>query len=316
MAKAMLPAALPAAQLNYCGSKMMKTSSALTRRTLLGSLAMATAGTLETRPTHALAAEDGQGDKPLVQAQKVITVSEGKRLIAKGIVRMPVVQNALKRGIVIICKGTTTTYIAQEILKTDIPHGAFVIGRVYPEKGGKRLPSSRPIGEIVIVDGQYRKDLPLDEAIKKLKAGDVVLKGANALCYQRRLAAGLLGVPSAGAGTSGKTIPATAGTKAHFIIPVGMEKEVGGDIVEIVRAMQTPAATLGDDVSMVLYTGMIFTEIEALHTLTGVSALHVASGGIGGAEGAVRLLLRGSRRQVELTLETIAGIQGEPPFVS
>ena len=293
----------------------MKTSAALTRRTLLGSLAMATAGTLETSPTHGLAAETGQGDKDLVQAQKVITVSEGKRLIAKGIVQLPVVQNVLKRGMLIIGKGTTTTYVAQEILKTDIPHGSFVIGKVYPEKGGKRLPPGRAIGEIVIIDGQYRKDLSLEDAIKKLKAGDVVLKGANALSYQRRLAAGLIGVPSSGAGTSGKVIPATAGTKAHFIIPVGLEKEVGGDIVEIVKAMQTPVTTLGDDVSMVLYTGTIFTEIEALHTLTGVSALHVASGGIGGAEAHIRLLLRGSRKQLEQALETIAGIQGEPPFV-
>jgi hypothetical protein len=276
---------------------------------------MATAGTLETMPTHGLAAENRQDDKALVQAQKVITVSEGKRLIAKGLVQLPVVQNVLKRGMLIICKGTTTTYIAQEILKTEIPHGSFVIGKVYPEKGGERLPPRRAIGEIVIIDGQHRKDLSLEEATKKLKAGDVVLKGANVLSYQRKLAAGLIGVPSSGAGTSGRIIPATAGTKAHFIIPVGLEKEVGGDIVEIVKAMQTPATTLGDDLSMVLYTGTIFTEIEALHALTGVSALHVASGGIGGAEGAVRLLLRGSRKQVEHALEAIAGIQGEPRFV-
>ena len=98
-------------------------------------------------------------------------------------------------------------------------------------------------------------------------------------------------------------------------MPVSLEKQIGGNIVEIVKAMQTPATTLGDDLSMVLYTGIIFTEIEALATLAGVSALHVASGGIGGAEGAVRLLLRGSEQQVKNALEVIEGVQGEPPFV-
>ena len=67
--------------------------------------------------------------------------------------------------------------------------------------------------------------------------------------------------------------------------------------------------------SMVLFTGLVFTEIEALQTLTGVSVLHVASGGIGGAEGSVRLLLRGSNQQVEDALKVIESIQGEPPFV-
>ena len=37
------------------------------------------------------------------------------------------------------------------------------------------------------------------------------------------------------------------------------------------------------------HPGVIFTEIEALHVLTGVEAMHVAAGGVGGAEGAVWL---------------------------
>jgi hypothetical protein len=293
----------------------MNNPAVLTRRTVLGSLAMATAGAMATAASGGIASEADSGGKDTVQALKVLTVSEGKRLIARGIVRMPLVQNVLKKGMLVIAKGTTTTYIAKEILKADVPHGAFVIGRVYPEKGGERLKPCEAMGEIVLVDGQHRKDLSLDEALKKLKPGDVVLKGANALDYENKLAAGLIGVPSTSAGSSGKIIPATVGTKAHLIVPVSLEKQVGGNIVEIVKAMQTAATTLGDDLSMVLYTGIIFTEIEALATLAGVSALHVASGGIGGAEGALRLLLRGSEQQVKNALEVIEGVQGEPPFV-
>jgi hypothetical protein len=117
----------------------MSDPTVLTRRTVLGSLAMATAGAMATTAGGGAASEADSGGKDTVQALKVLTVSEGKRLIARGIARMPLVQNALKKGMLIIAKGTTTTYIAKEILKTDVPHGAFVIGRVYPEKGGERL---------------------------------------------------------------------------------------------------------------------------------------------------------------------------------
>ena len=293
----------------------MNNSPELTRRTILGSLVMASAAALETTLDNSVASAAHPGPEALVQTQKVLTVSEGKKLIARAIVRFPLVQKALQKGLVIIAKGTTTTYIAKEILKTEIPHGSFVIGSVYPEKGGKKLTPGETLKEIILVDGQRRQDVSLEEAVKQLRSGDVVLKGANALNYRRQLAAGLIGVPSPSAGTTGKIIPAILGTKAHLIIPVGLEKEIGGNMVEIVKAMQTPATTLGDDLSMVLYSGILFTEIEALRTLTGVSALHVASGGIGGAEGSTRLLLRGSEEQVKKALEIIADIQGEPPFV-
>ncbi len=254
-------------------------------------------------------------DDKIVQAQKVLTVSEGKRLIAKAIVQMPIMREALKNGMVIVAKGTTTTYVAQEILNADISHGSFLIGRVYPEKGGKRLKPTQGIDEVILINGKRQNGLSLDEAVKKLKAGDVVIKGANALNYEKKLAAGLIGVPSPGSGTSGKIIPAIIGTKAHLIVPVGLEKEIGSNIVEVVKAMQAPTTTLGNDLSMILFTGNIVTEIEALQTLAGVSVLHVASGGIGGAEGSIRLLLRGSERQVKQALEIIEEIQGEPPFV-
>lgn len=40
-----------------------------------------------------------------------------------------------------------------------------------------------------------------------------------------------------------------------------------------------------------------------------------ATGGIGGAEGGSRLVLRGPREQVQQGLALIESIQGEPPFV-
>jgi hypothetical protein len=45
--------------------------------------------------------------------------------------------------------------------------------------------------------------------------------------------------------------------------------------------------------------GDVFTEIEAMRTLFGADAIHVASGGVAGCEGSVRLLVRGDAASIQ-----------------
>jgi len=253
-----------------------------------------------------------RGEK-IVQAQIILTVSESKRLIAKAVAQMPVVKKALKNGMVIIAKGTTNTYVAEEILGKKIAHGAYVLGRTYPEKDGKRLGSVRGIGEVILVKGKHREDLSLAEAVRMLKPGDVVMKGANALDYKNKTASVIVG--SSSAGTTGKIMPYVLGRKAHLIIPVGLEKEVSGDPIDIAKKMCEPIESLNKIPSMFFLNGQIVTELEALRLLTGVSVFQAAAGGIGGAEGSVRLICRGTREQVLEALKLAKEIQGEPPFV-
>lgn len=252
-------------------------------------------------------------EKKIVQAQMVLTVSESKRLIGKAVAQMPIVKEALKNGMVIIAKGTTTTYVAEEILGKKIEHGAFVYGRVYPAKGGKRLKPVKSISEVVLIKGKPQKDLTLAEAVKKLKPGDVVIKGANALDYDNKVAGGIIGGPPSG--TTGTFMPYLVGAKAHLVIPVGLEKQVAGSVVDIVKKMREPVESLNNVYSMFLFTGQIVTEIEALKILADVSTFQAAAGGIGGAEGSVRLVCRGPRKQVEKALKIANEIQGEPAFV-
>ncbi len=79
--------------------------------------------------------------------------------------------------------------------------------------------------------------------------------------------------------------------------------------------MRAPLESLNSVPSMFLLTGTIVTEIEALAILSGVSAFQVGAGGIGGAEGAVHLIVRGNREQVQEALRIAASVQGEPAFV-
>ena len=143
--------------------------------------------------------------------------------------------------------------------------------------------------------------------------GDVVIKGANALDYESRTAGVIVGGPNAG--TTGKIMPYVVGTKAYLVIPVGLEKQVAGRAVDIANKMREPVESLNQIPSMFLLTGHIVTEIEAMNILADVSAFQAAAGGIGGAEGSVRLICRGPRKGVEKAIKLTELIQGEPPFV-
>ena len=260
-----------------------------------------------------IAQPNDSSDKEIVQAQISLTVSESKRLIAKAIAQLPIVKKALEEGMIIIARGTTNTYVAEEILGKSIERGAFVTGRVYPEKGGKRFNPSKRLSEIILIKGGVNEELPYSEAVTKLKAGDVVIKGANALDYRNRTAGVYIG--SSTGGTSGTFVPYVVARKAYLVIPIGLEKLVAGDLVDLSNKMRAPVESLNNVPSMFLLTGEIVTEIEAIQILTGVTAFQAGAGGIGGAEGGVRLVLRGLKDPVENALKVIEKIYGEPPFV-
>lgn len=250
----------------------------------------------------------------LVQAQVILTVSESKRLIAKAVAQMPKVQAALKEGMVIIARGTTNTYVAEEIIGRKIEHGAFVSGRVFPEKGSKGFrPDITSSSEIILKNGRIAEGLSYADAVKELKPADVMIKGANALDYRNKTAGVMIGASHGG--TTGKFMPYLVGQKTYLVIPVGLEKLVAGDVLEIAIKMREPIESLNRIPSMFFLTGDIVTEIEALKILANVSVFQAGSGGIGGAEGAVRLVMRGSKENVKKALKIVEGIQGEPPFV-
>ena len=68
-----------------------------------------------------------------MKAQIVLTSSESKRLIAKAVSQMNVVKKALKKGIIVICRGSTNAYVAEEISGQQIEKGKFTAGYVGPK---------------------------------------------------------------------------------------------------------------------------------------------------------------------------------------
>ncbi|MGD8236949.1 MAG: hypothetical protein PVH68_00230 [Armatimonadota bacterium] len=248
--------------------------------------------------------------------QCILTVAESKRLIARGVVAMPCVQRALKDGMIAVCTGSTNSYIVEELLGRPIDKTQYLSGRTQPEGAGRA--EKLPMGgmpDVVLRNGEPAEGLEAKAAPGEMSAGDVIIKGANALDYRARLAGVLIGHPEGG--TVGATLGPAYGRKCHYLIPVGLEKELGGDMYEASEAIHAavvanPEATLP---SLWPLRGEIVTEIEALKALADVEVTPIGSGGIDGAEGSVRLLVCGEAEAVERAKELVRDVQGEVPFI-
>ncbi|MFH0962718.1 MAG: hypothetical protein V2A58_01755 [Planctomycetota bacterium] len=245
-------------------------------------------------------------------AQVVLTVAESKRLIARGIAADARVKAALKQGIVAVAKGTTNAYVVEELLGKEIDKSRYVTGCVIPAKRkGAGLDASLP--DVVLRDGKPLEGATVKAIVREMRQGDVFIKGANALNYERRQAATLIG--DATGGTLGATLGTIIGKKVTLLTPVGLEKNVPGDLAALARLIAEERRTKPPVFALWLTPGEIFTEIEALKVLADVEALPCAAGGVADAEGSIRLLLRADHPKMNKALRVLRTIQGEPPFL-
>jgi len=60
--------------------------------------------------------------------------------------------------------------------------------------------------------------------------------------------------------------------------------------------------------------GKVVTEIEAFKILAGVEAINIGAGGVGGAEGAHVLLLKGDEEAVKNAFNLVQSVKREPPY--
>lgn len=241
-----------------------------------------------------------------------LTVSEGKRLIAKGILEMPSVKEKLKKGMIIVTKGTTNTYIAEELLDEGIEHGSFVIGHFAPEGKTPVNADKKQIQEVILKDGKLL-DITYDEALKMLEPGDIVMKGGNLLNYSMKQAAVCIGAPNGG--TTYKLLPYVGEGKAELIIPIGLEKETTANLEELENALNAGNERLNSVPKLYLFRiGMVFTEIEAIRQFADVKVFPYGVGGVAGREGGVSLVVSGKEDEVNKILEIVETVQGECPF--
>jgi len=248
-------------------------------------------------------------------AEVVLTPSESKRLIGKAVASMEVVKEALKSGLIIIIKGTTNSYVAEEILKKPIEKERYGRGVVVPV-GLSYLPDEESVPDVIIENGKIRKDLTLEEANKMLKTGDVLIKGANALDSDGITGVFVARAPVTDGGTVGRSLGTVVGRGVTFIVPVSLEKLISISIREVVTQLNDKEVNLamGLAVNMMPTMGKVVTEIEAFEILAGVEAVNIGAGGVGGAEGARVFLLKGDEEAVKTAFNLIQSVKGEPLF--
>lgn len=245
-----------------------------------------------------------------VSGLMVLTPAESKRLIAKAVVVLPEVQNAMKKGRIIIANGTTNAFVAEELVGVPVHKSRYTRGIIVDGAFASNRRSPDLVRAYCIVDGKSVEAMPA-EVLQEFDGNDVFIKGGNAIDLD-----GNVGILMGGTkgGTIGSALAIVTAIGAHLIAPVGLEKLIPSVIdaahkCGIHRLKYPKGVTLG---LMPVVNAKLITEIEALDLLAGVEATHVASGGVGGSEGSVSLVVEGTEEEVAKAFVIVSKIKGEP----
>ncbi|MDI6870931.1 MAG: hypothetical protein QME79_06165 [Bacillota bacterium] len=240
-----------------------------------------------------------------------LTPVESKRLIAKGVAALPVVQAALATGRVFIAAGTTNGYVAEELLGVEVVKYRYATGLVTQGTLCVTPPGDR-VPPYAVRQGEILEGVSLEELLAEFTADDVFIKGGNALD-----SSGTVGVLVSGAtgGTIGAALGIVQGRGAHLIMPVGLEKMVSS-VAAAARAAGSSRFryAYGSAAGLIPVVGAeVVTELTALRLLTGVDAVHLASGGVGGSEGAVVIAVTGAEEAVANAFRLVQRLKKETP---
>lgn len=258
-----------------------------------------------------------------VRAEVVLTPAASKRLIAKAVVQLECVQNALKNGIVVVSVGTTCLCILEEILQQKLTpvenylSGIIIPGKLCLSSGARSNVKAQRHAPSWIFEKGKLVSKNLREILNLMSSSDVFIKGANALD-----SAGNAGVLIGGqtGGTIGLALSSINSRHINLVIPVGLEKLIPTPIEIAAKeaGIKKTSYSMGLCVGLMPLRGKIITEIEAIQILTGAKSIPIAAGGINGAEGSVVLVVKGSHEQVQKAFNIIESIKNEalPSFQS
>lgn len=241
----------------------------------------------------------------------ILNPAQSRRLVAKGAVASPIVQNAYNNGMIIIARGITNAYVSEEFFNISIENKTNQTAGFVGGGATNATNTPPPCAWHVIEKGKVLEDADSNVEVTRFKKGDVVIKGANAIDHT-----GLTGTyaSSLKTGTMGAMWPYVTPRGAEFIIPVSLEKMVSC----VMTASQNTGVyhfdyTMGLPAKIVILPdAKAITEIEAMAILCGVRAYHVGSGGVAGSEGSVHLTLEGDRDKVEAAFELVKSFKDEP----
>ncbi len=255
-------------------------------------------------------------------AQVVLTPPESKKLIAKAVANLALVRQAATDGMVVIHPSSSTYFIFEELTGAKPRTNYWVCGVVTPRgmcvemamTVGNHSPRTVKFdpGELrglwAIKKGKVLLEKTLGELMEDITAGDVFIKGANALDPQ-----GNVGILTGESASLGKVLATQRKKKFSLIYPVGLEKLIPSPVRQAALEAKQAKYTYGMGLPAGLFpcpVGKTITEIDAVKMLSGATAVPIASGGLGGAEGATVLVIKGTNAQVTDALKFIEQAKG------
>ena len=236
---------------------------------------------------------------------------EGKRLIARGVLALPEVKRVLENGWFVVSRGITPSYILEELTGQGYDTANCTAGIVTEGRMASVLEDDR-LGPWVFKNGNL-DETPAPVVLDQFTAYDVSVKGANAVDPDGNI--GVFAADKAG-GTVGGIWPTITARGAHWVAPVSLERLIPS-VIEAARHCGNHLwdYTMGQSAGfMPVVNALVVTEVQAIELHTGVTAVHVGSGGVAGSEGAVMLALEGEHDVVLKAFELIEDIKGEPQF--
>jgi hypothetical protein len=256
-------------------------------------------------------------------AQIVLTPAESKKLIAKAVARLETVQKAANKGIVALHPSSSTYFIVEELTGSKPTTNYWVCGVVTPKGmcvemamalGVGLTPHEERVdpgdlqGTWVIEKGQQGREEKLSSLLYRMTSSDVYVKGVNAMDLQ-----GNVGVLFGLEGSMAYIQAARKKRNFTIIYPAGLEKLIPLPVKEAAKEATFTRYEAGMGMPVGLYpcpTGVTINEVQAIEILSGASAVPIASGGLGGAEGAVTFVLKGKSDNVKKALDFVEQSKG------
>lgn len=248
-----------------------------------------------------------------MQAQIVLTPTESKKLISHAVLQLPIVQNALKEGILVLHPSSSTYFMYEELVGKP-PEGLWVCGVIAPSG----LTGSREASEMILARGPGAHDprkvsrqawflhqgvlqdaAALGDILNQMGENDVYIKGVNAVDAQGNVGV-LFANPAGGGGTIGRVLTAQRQKNFHILFPVGYEKLIPGSMKEVCHYVNRKAElSMGLPCGVFPVDGQKIDEIDAIDILFGTKAQIISAGGLGGAEGSVVIAIDGEEENVQ-----------------
>jgi hypothetical protein len=266
-------------------------------------------------------------------AQVSLIPAESKKLIAKAITSLDSFQRALKEGLIILHPSSSTYFMVEEITGRKPPTDVWVCGLIVPKGACVEMgtminkhtssPNPEQAGEAdsrhnpaaypyswALRRGELLLGKPLGSLLEQMGPEDIYVKGVNALDVKGTV--GILWGSLAEGGTSAMVMAAQRRKGFKVIFSAGLEKLVPFPIEKVAKEAKKFKYDYGMGIPCGLLPckGVVVTELRAVEILSGARAVPIAAGGLGGAEGAITLVIKGNKEQVSKAIKHIEDSKG------